>query len=367
MASFELTRRALLGAALGLSASRFVSPAAAEIFTETSGLGAGRFIWQPRLARSGPVLILVTPAEQTLHVYRGAERIGISTCRITAPASAPLGVFSLIDQGRTTPAQSDDIRRSWRVAASHVEGLAKSTPAVLPIRLPRDFAGLLADATRTGATIAITPRRTVPQFITHRLGASDAMLAGIVQRAGRGPETDDAMGAEAHIVVSSATRTATVIRGGEVEAIAPVTIAEPDQPLGTYLYALNGAGDAGPRWLAVAMAQKADAAHFASDPQATLNRIAFEPGSACDEALSSIGNRTALLLTDTASAPATRRAAPGLEVFSTTDPQPAASPPKVADRPARRAHAPRRTATRTAEGSEPVEAPKPWRFFDMSY
>lgn len=367
MASIALTRRALLGAAFGFTASRFVSPAAAELFTETSGLGAGRFIWQPRLAPSGPVLILVAPAEQTLHVYRGAERIGIATCRIAAPASLPLGLFSLIDQGRTAPSQSDDIRRSWRVAASHAEGLARSTATALPIRLPRDFAGLLADATRYGATIAIAPRRTVPQVITHRLGASDAMLAGIVQRAGRGPETDDAMGAEAHIVVSSATRTATVIRGGEVKATAAVTIAEPDQPLGTNLYALNGAGDAGPRWLAVAMAQKADSAHLATDPEATLNRIAFAPGSACDEVLSSIGNRTALLLTDTASAPATRRAAPGLEVFSTTDPQPVASPPKVADKPVRRAHAPRRTVTRTAEGNEPVEAPKPWRFFDNSY
>lgn len=364
MTSTALTRRTLLGFALGLAAPGIITPAYAGIFTDTSGLGSGRFVWQPRLAPSGPLLILVAPAEQTLHIYRGAERIGISTCRIGATAPLPFGLFALIDQTRRSAAKGEDSRYSWRVAASHAESLGKPANAALPIRLPRDLAALLADATRFGATVAIAPRRTVPQIVSSNIGASGAMLADIARRVNRNPEIDDVMGAEAHIVVSAATRTASLIRGGEVKATAPVAITDPERPLGTHLYAMNAAGDFGLRWLAVAMAQKGDATHLAGDPAATLGRVVFEPGSARDEIFSAIGSRTALLLTDTANSPATRLAAPGLELCANSDPQPVASPPRVADKPQRRAHVTRRTSTRTAEGNEPLEAPRPARIFD---
>ena len=72
----------------------------------------------------------------------------------------------------------------------------------------------------------------------------------------------------------------------------------------------------------------------------------------------------------TAAAPATRLAAPGLEVFATSEPREpvtagtkapdAKTYSKLADKPSRRSRYTRRGLARTAEGNEPV-APQPQR------
>ncbi len=352
-----LSRRSLMGMMIGSALYGATSPAAAELFTDASGLGPGRFVWQPRLQPDGPVLLLLSPLDQSIHVYRGSHRIGISTCRIANGASLPLGVFQLIDQSGRAAGDAGG-RSSWQAAATFAEGLGMAGPA-LPIRLPRDFAKLLLDATRLGGTVAIAPRRSVPVTVDSALGADDAALAAMLRRAARGPETAAAMGEEAQVVVSAASRTATLVVGGVAKGAAPVEIDEPQRPLGTHvLSALGPARDgASLSWLAVGLAQKPDAQHLLEpEAAAILSRIRLVPGPARDAVLAGIGLRTALVLTDGAAGGSTRLAAPGIELFS-DGAQPAA-PAKVASQPAKRGRYARRGYARTAEGNEPAD-PRP--------
>lgn len=352
-----LSRRSLMGMVIGSALYGATRPAAAGLFTDTSGLGPGRFVWQPRLRSEGPVLLLLSPHDQSLHVYRGPDRIGISTCRIANGASLPLGVFQLTDQSGRAASEAGG-RCSWQAAATFAEGLGPAGPA-LPIRLPRDFARLLLDATRLGATIAIAPRRTIPVAVDSSLGADGDALTAMRRRAARGPETAAAMGEEAQVVISAASRTAMLVVGGVARAIAPVEIAEPQLPLGMHVFsALGPARDgASLSWLAVGLAQKPDAQHLVEpDAAAILSRIRLVPGPARDAVLAGIGLRTALVLTDGAAGSATRLAAPGIELFS--DGAPPAASAKVASQQARRGRFARRGLARTAEGNEPAE-PRP--------
>ncbi len=348
-----LSRRSLIGMVIGSALYGVTRPAAAELFSDTSGLGPGRFVWQPRLQPEGPVLVLLSPLDQSIHVYRGSHRIGISTCRIANGASLPLGVFQLIDQSGRTAGETGG-RSNWQAAATFAEGLATAGTA-LPVRLPRDFARLLLDATRFGATIAIAPRRSVPVEVSGSLGADEAALAAMLRRAARGPETAAAMGEEAQVVVSAASGTATLVIGGVTHGAAPVEIADPRRPLGTHVFSALGPASDGRSlsWLAVGLAQKADAEHLLErNSAALLSRIRLMPGPARDAVLAGIGPRTALVLTDAAAGPGTRLAARGIEIFS-DGAQPSASP-KVASQPPKKGRFTRRGLARTAEGNEPA-------------
>lgn len=357
MKSIALSRRCFLGASFGLLLPALKSEARAEIFKDTSGLSAGNFVWQPRLSTSGPVLVLLSPLEQTVHVYRGLERIGISTCRIGRDgAPLPFGVLSLIDQGRQSRGDASG-RRAWRAAASFTEGLQRGR-AGLPIRIPKDFAGLLAGATENGASIIIAPRRTVPAVVSHALGAPADDVSAIGTRAGRGPETADAMGEEAHVVFSGASRTATLLRGGKVIATAAIAVAEPQRPLGTHFYALQGRSADGAMltWLAVSLAQRTGPAQLSdAAAQAALDRITFADKAGAAEIRGALGTRAGLIVTDAAAGAETRLAAPGLELFS--DGEASVQPAAVSsERAGRKGRFARKAGARTAESAEPREA-----------
>lgn len=357
MTSTALSRRTLLGVAFGFALPKFPT-AEAAMFRETSGLSAGAFVWQPRLAASGPVLILVSPNEQTLNVYRGTERIGIARCRVSRHGwLLPIGVFALQDQGRRAAAHGEaGSRRAWRATATHAIGLQRAA-AALPIRLPRDFAELLQPATVPGATILIAQHRTVPTLVAHGLDASRAEISQIARRAARGVETADAMGEETHVVISAAQRTATLVRAGSVTGTVAIDVSEPHRPLGTHLLTLVGPSADGNAltWLAVSTGEQRTVAALSENAAATaLRRISFPDPAAAAWVRAALGSRSALVITDAATSAGTRLAAPGLELFSDSEPAVATG---AATRSARKTHVARRVLSRTAEGSEPDSGP----------
>ena len=65
----------------------------------TGTLKPGEYWWHPELSPSGPLMVLVSVPEQTMHVYRNGILIGRSSISTGSKGhSTPGGVFSILDK-----------------------------------------------------------------------------------------------------------------------------------------------------------------------------------------------------------------------------------------------------------------------------
>src|SRR5215213_5763884 len=65
----------------------------------TGALKPGEYWWKPQLSPSGPLMVLVSIPEQTMHVYRNGILIGRSTVSTGSTGHAtPGGVFSILEK-----------------------------------------------------------------------------------------------------------------------------------------------------------------------------------------------------------------------------------------------------------------------------
>jgi hypothetical protein len=67
----------------------------------TSPLKPGEYWWKPQLSPNGPVVVLVSIAQQTMHVYRNGILIGRSTISSGKAGSTPGGVFTILEKKET--------------------------------------------------------------------------------------------------------------------------------------------------------------------------------------------------------------------------------------------------------------------------
>ena len=67
----------------------------------TGQLKPGEYWWKPQLSPSGPLMVLVSVPEQTMHVYRNGILIGRSTISTGSKGhSTPGGVFSILGKSK---------------------------------------------------------------------------------------------------------------------------------------------------------------------------------------------------------------------------------------------------------------------------
>src|ERR1700742_3880120 len=65
----------------------------------TGPLKPGEYWWQPEISPSGPVMILVSLPQQTIHVYRNGILIGRSSISSGGKGrSTPPGVFNILEK-----------------------------------------------------------------------------------------------------------------------------------------------------------------------------------------------------------------------------------------------------------------------------
>src|SRR6185437_3056985 len=65
----------------------------------TGTLKPGEYWWHPELSPSGPLMVLVSIPEQTMHVYRNGILIGRSTISTGSKGhDTPGGVFSILEK-----------------------------------------------------------------------------------------------------------------------------------------------------------------------------------------------------------------------------------------------------------------------------
>src|SRR5678816_4501178 len=92
-----------IAAALLTSAQAVQQPSFHTKGTPTGGptgpLKPGEYWWQPQLSPSGPLMVLVSVPEQTMHVYRNGILIGRSTVSTGSKGHAtPGGVFEILEK-----------------------------------------------------------------------------------------------------------------------------------------------------------------------------------------------------------------------------------------------------------------------------
>jgi hypothetical protein len=134
----------------------------------TGSLKPGEYWWKPQLSPSGPVVVLVSIPQQTMHVYRNGILIGRSTVSTGAKGNAtPGGVFSILEKKQAHYSKKYDNapmpnmqRLTWSGIAMHSGQLPGYPASHGCVRLPYDFSQLLFSATAKGGTVVVGDGKT---------------------------------------------------------------------------------------------------------------------------------------------------------------------------------------------------------------
>lgn len=195
----------------------------------TGPLKPGEYWWHPEISPEGPVVVLVSIPQQTMHVFRNGILIGRSSISSGSKGRAtPGGVYSILEKKETHRSKKYNNapmpymqRLTWSGIAMHSGQLPGYAASHGCIRLPYDFSTRLYSATAKGGTVIIGDDQTpVPRFAANPgllLAPADfapSMLRPLAkneydwqpQRSQNGPIT---------IVVSSADHAIYVYRNGE--------------------------------------------------------------------------------------------------------------------------------------------------------
>ena len=212
-------------------------------------LKPGEYWWKPQVSPSGPLMILVSVPEQTMHVYRNGILIGRSSVSTGSKGHAtPGGVFTILEKKEKHYSKKYDNapmpnmqRLTWTGIAMHSGQLPGYPASHGCIRLPFDFSQLLFTATAKGGTVVVgdgkvpTPHlASSPGLILAPEDMSEDMVRPLgwdeydwrPERSASGPMT---------IVISAADRALYVYRNGNPIGRAAVQIRG---NLGSHVFAL---------------------------------------------------------------------------------------------------------------------------------
>lgn len=126
----------------------------------------GQFLWEPELAPSGIMTMVIDLASQRAYVYRDGMRIGATTISSGKPGyETPTGVFTVLQKDKDHYSKKYhhapmpyDLRLTWEgisVHGGHLPGYPASHGCV---RLPIAFSRALFNQASMGMTVTITDR-----------------------------------------------------------------------------------------------------------------------------------------------------------------------------------------------------------------
>lgn len=257
----------------------------ASVMETVERLKPGEYLWAPDIAPAGPVLIIVSLANQRAITYRNGVPIGVSTVSTGKPGhETPTGLFTILQKHVDHKSNLyDDApmpymqRLTWSGVALHGGNLPGYPASHGCIRLPLGFARLLYGVTRLGLTVVITDESAVPRVAPIpdplRPTASDVdgppLAGGFTWRPERAPT------GPVSIVISTADRRMIVLRDGREIGAGPVEInAAVDR---TAAYTLRAVDDAGFHWLRLPLPGASAPAMVETSPDARSRlRIARE-------------------------------------------------------------------------------------------
>jgi lipoprotein-anchoring transpeptidase ErfK/SrfK len=222
---------------------------------DVDALKPGEFVWYPDRAPEGYVAVIVSLPDQRCYVYRNGVRIGVSTCSTgKAGHQTPVGVFTILQKDVVHHSSIyDDAsmpyteRLTWSGVALHAGGLPGYPSSHGCVHLPLAFAKLLFGITHYGTPVIIADSHSQPVDVLHPglVLPGDATAAirkddpknpnGTPDTAAAPDPAQDAV----TMIISGADKQLTVIKDGAVALTAPVTIKDPQTPLGNVVYVLK--------------------------------------------------------------------------------------------------------------------------------
>src|SRR5215472_11083441 len=301
---------------------------------QTGMLKPGEYWWNPQLSPSGPVVVLVSIPQQTMHVYRNGVLIGRSTVSTGSKGHAtPGGVFTILEKKETHRSKKYDNapmpnmqRLTWTGIAMHSGQLPGYAASHGCVRLPYDFSQLLFATTTRGGTVIIGDGKTpVPRLASNpglMLAPKDfspEMLHPLAkndydwhpERSPEGPIT---------IVISSADKAMYVYRNGDPIGRASIEISGKGlsgrDKLGNHVFTMLEGTTGRPsrftpkheeaRWMRVTSEGKA------VDADTLASRLQFSPDFA-DKLANELKPGTTVIVTDY---PAVRNPVTQSDVFA---------------------------------------------------
>src|SRR5205814_1965288 len=221
----------------------------------TGLLKPGQYWWNAELSPQGPVVVLVSIPQQTMHVYRNGILIGRTTVSTGSKGNdTPAGVFSILEKKETHRSKKYDNapmpnmqRLTWTGIAMHSGQLPGYAASHGCVRMPYDFSQLLFSTTSKGGTVVVGNGKTPtphmasnPGLLLAPAGFTPGMLRPLAQddydwnpeRSTDGPMT---------MVVSSADRAVYVYRNGKPIGRAAVEVTGRGR-LGNHVFTLLEGG-----------------------------------------------------------------------------------------------------------------------------
>lgn len=258
-----MVRTLLTALALSLAAAPAIAAPSLQDATVGQAVAAmkpGDFIWAPDVAPAGPVVIVVSIAQQRAYAYRNGIPIGISTVSTGKKGhETPTGVFTLLQKNvdhKSNLYNSAPMpymqRLTWDGIAMHAGNLPGYPASHGCVRLPLAFAKLLYGVTRLGLTVIITAGAEVPRFApTPSVLAADPARAAEDLFGGMLWQPERAPTGPVSIIISSADSRMLVLRNGVPIGSAPVKIT--GEVTGTTAYTLGAIDGDRYRWMKLPM------------------------------------------------------------------------------------------------------------------
>ncbi|HZA66273.1 MAG TPA: L,D-transpeptidase [Geminicoccaceae bacterium] len=292
----RISRRRFTGTTLGVLALA-ASPlgqvrADSEVEEDVRELKPGEFVWYPERAEAGPMVIIVSLPDQLVYVYRNGIRIGVSTCATGRPGHAtPTGVFTILQKDAThhsslynnAPMPFTE-RLTWSGVALHAGSLPGYPDSHGCVHLPLEFSELLFQATRLGTPVIIADDATAPAEVLHPGLLWNQAIERDVQSVEASPATGapgttppgaqgTAPSGPLSILISGADQELFALEDGVEVIVSPVTIAEPDEPLGTHVFVLADRSGGQERWHAVGLGKPSPDGRADDAATAARNRV----------------------------------------------------------------------------------------------
>jgi hypothetical protein len=232
MRSFRLLCSAM---ALALAAAPPALAAGTEVrsaqaLAERAGaLKPGEWVWAPRVAPRGPVLVYVELDRQLASVYRNGVRMGVSTISSGKPGfETPNGVFTILEKDKDHRSRTYDNapmpyqqRLTWKGVAMHAGNLPGYPASHGCVRLPMEFAKLLFATTEMGGTVVIAGRHGEPfkrpaagVLAPARLGGAGAVELPLGDKQAFSWHPELSPGGPVSIIVSSGDQVVVILRNG---------------------------------------------------------------------------------------------------------------------------------------------------------
>jgi hypothetical protein len=207
--------------------SKVSSPLA--LAKQAEKLKPGDWVWAPRIAPKGPVLVYVELDRQLATVYRNGVRIGVTTISSGKEGhDTPDGVFTILEKDVDHHSRTyDDApmpyqqRLTWKGVAMHAGNLPGYPASHGCVRLPYEFSKLLFATTTMGGTVVIAngpsdPYKRAPAGVLAPLKAGGVAVASVpLQRSEAFRWTPEASpSGPVSIIISTGDQMVVVLRNG---------------------------------------------------------------------------------------------------------------------------------------------------------